>query len=389
MPVGRVGSACSLVVAMCLAPLTVEATAHADLAEPARPVPGVLISRMRMAGPVRAVVVRIDLAIVNIDVVPARTSAPGSTTLRRLSERHEALVAVNGDLSNEGWPAHLLMHDGRLLTSGDERGGAFAFDATGTRGSVVIDRVPITLERLDTEERVSVGRWNGGEAPGRRLGIFSARTAPPTDHPGICSALLRPAGGVNRFRVGSSGCGLTPDSQRTDVVAIAPRASHPGRWLRRLTSGVRIGVRVHTGLPTVSEAFGGSPVLVHRGRVVSQRCGPLPCELHPRTAAGLTRGCLDDAETACRLLLVVVDGRRSGWSTGMTTKQLSHLMLRVGAVEAINFDGGASSQLLVRGQTMSRVAPGARRAVVSAIIVRHVFSVTHPRTPNTDLARAH
>jgi exopolysaccharide biosynthesis protein len=45
-------------------------------------------------------------------------------------------------------------------------------------------------------------------------------------------------------------------------------------------------------------------------------------------------------------------------------------MRRVGAYEAVNLDGGASSQVLVRGRTVNRVAPGARRAVVSALIIR-------------------
>jgi exopolysaccharide biosynthesis protein len=73
--------------------------------------------------------------------------------------------------------------------------------------------------------------------------------------------------------------------------------------------------------------------------------------------------------TACRVVVVLVDGRRLGWSVGMTTDQLARLMRRLGAVEAINLDGGASSQLIVDGRTVNRVAPGARRAVVSALSI--------------------
>lgn len=69
-------------------------------------------------------------------------------------------------------------------------------------------------------------------------------------------------------------------------------------------------------------------------------------------------------------MIVVVDGRRTDWSVGVTTQRLARVMHRLGAFEAVNLDGGASSQLIVRGRTRNRVAPGARRAVVSALIIR-------------------
>jgi exopolysaccharide biosynthesis protein len=113
------------------------------------------------------------------------------------------------------------------------------------------------------------------------------------------------------------------------------------------------------------------PVLVRHRRIVPQRCGALTCALHPRTAIGFSAGCSDAVEASeCRLLVVIVDGRRPRWSIGVTTDRLARLMRRFGASEAVNLDGGASSQVIVDGTTRNRPAPGARRAVVSALIVR-------------------
>jgi hypothetical protein len=247
----------------------------------------------------------------------------------------------------------------------------------------VVGRPLVTAVRLDTEARIGIARWNRGDPPGRRLAVFSAGMSSPTDHPSICSALFRPvgAGGAAiRFRAGASGCGLRHAPEPGDVVAVAQRVSPSGRWLQALAPGTPILVRVETGLPTVSEAFGGTPALVRQGRVVNNRCGPLICKLHPRTAAGLTLGCLDDdATTPCRLLIVIVDGRRSSWSIGMTTEQLARLMVRLGATEAVNLDGGASSQVLIRGRMQNRPAPGARRVVVSALIIRRMPDLADPR----------
>lgn len=86
---------------------------------------------------------------------------------------------------------------------------------------------------------------------------------------------------------------------------------------------------------------------------------------------GLTVGCTDARLwTACELVVVVVDGRRLGWSLGMTTHRLARVMVSFGVEEAVNLDGGASAEARFRHHALNRVSPGARRAVVSALIVR-------------------
>jgi hypothetical protein len=335
------------------------------------PIPGVELRRFHLRGPVRGVVLRIDPSAAGLEAVPARPLG-GYSTLRSVADRYRVIVAINGDMSREGWPAHLLVHDGRLLTSGDAGGAAVALDRTGTRASLLAGQPSIALTRLDTGLRVAVARWNGGDAPGRRLAVYSSAAAPLAGDPAMCSARLRPSGeSGDRFRVAASACGTSIGHGPGHVIASARRGSPSGRWLRALEPGVPIAVRVRAGLPTVAQSFGGMPVLVRHRRIVPQRCGALTCALHPRTAIGFSAGCSDAVEASeCRLLVVIVDGRRPRWSIGVTTDRLARLMRRFGASEAVNLDGGASSQVIVDGTTRNRPAPGARRAVVSALIVR-------------------
>jgi exopolysaccharide biosynthesis protein len=83
-------------------------------------------------------------------------------------------------------------------------------------------------------------------------------------------------------------------------------------------------------------------------------------EPHPRTAAGRT------ADGA--LILMVVDGRQSD-SRGATLDELAELMLEVGAVEALNLDGGGSSTLVVDGTLVNRPTGGtSERQVMSALV---------------------
>ncbi|QDU72991.1 phosphodiester glycosidase family protein [Mucisphaera calidilacus] len=61
-----------------------------------------------------------------------------------------------------------------------------------------------------------------------------------------------------------------------------------------------------------------------------------PARRHPRTAVGT------DA-SGRTLIIAVIDGRRAGWSIGVTLPELAEIMIDAGAMTAINLDGGGSS----------------------------------------------
>lgn len=66
---------------------------------------------------------------------------------------------------------------------------------------------------------------------------------------------------------------------------------------------------------------------------------------HPRTAVGFSR----DSTT---LMLVTVDGR-STTSVGMTLVELADLMKELGAWDALNFDGGGSTTMVIGGRVVN------------------------------------
>jgi exopolysaccharide biosynthesis protein len=93
----------------------------------------------------------------------------------------------------------------------------------------------------------------------------------------------------------------------------------------------------------VEVSTAGAPRVTVSGRQVLVADGDVTVtddtELHPRTAVGI------DTDTG-KVLLVVVDGRSES-STGYTLVQLARLMVRLGAEEALNLDGGGSSTMAV------------------------------------------
>lgn len=93
---------------------------------------------------------------------------------------------------------------------------------------------------------------------------------------------------------------------------------------------------------------------------------------HPRTAAAWT---YDN-----RLLLVVVDGRRTGIATGMNLAELAQTIADLGNVRhAFNFDGGGSSTLWAGGSVRNLPSGGTLRAVANAVVV------ASEALPNSDI----
>lgn len=125
---------------------------------------------------------------------------------------------------------------------------------------------------------------------------------------------------------------------------------------------------LHTGQMTPQEAreknirFGCSfgPVLVSNGEPVSSSV--LLSGVNPRTAIG------QRADGA--VLLLVIEGRQAR-SIGATFEDLSDIMLRYGAVNAYNLDGGSSSNMWFDGEYIGNSASLiGDRAIPTAFLVK-------------------
>jgi exopolysaccharide biosynthesis protein len=85
---------------------------------------------------------------------------------------------------------------------------------------------------------------------------------------------------------------------------------------------------------------------------------------HPRTSVGFSR----DSST---LFIFTVDGR-SQTSVGMTLIELADVMRRLGAWQAMNFDGGGSTTMVIDGTVMNvpTDATGEREVGNALLVVR-------------------
>jgi hypothetical protein len=158
----------------------------------------------------------------------------------------------------------------------------------------------------------------------------------------------------------------------------------PGRLqAERLRPGDRVSIvaRFSPHRGTMRTLVGGWPRIVEGGKNVAPFADSLEGTperfsraRHPRTAVGISR----DSAT---VYLVVVDGRQKA-SAGMTLEELADAMIALGAVEALNLDGGGSTTLVVRDSIVNAPSdPNGERPVGNAIVItRHAKAPLAPRT---------
>jgi hypothetical protein len=118
----------------------------------------------------------------------------------------------------------------------------------------------------------------------------------------------------------------------------------------------------------IHQALGGGPLVVRNGRAVytagedflSSQLAPR----NPRTGIGQRRD--------GRIVMVVVDGRRPGYSVGLTNFELAQALVRLGVVTGSALDSGGSSTMAFDGKLLNRPSDrGGERAVKETLALMY------------------
>ena len=338
---------------------------------------GVVLKKVIEPGPNRVKVLIIDPAVAgDIDVALARPGLGGYARTSSIAMAHNALAAINGDFGlSPGRPGHLFAMDGELVqtTLLGADGKNFAISADETRAWAASPQVDISLFEEDSQRRWTIDRWNKGGVTGSQVAAYSdsgVDVAPPPRS--ACSARLLPAGGmslgpndigvVRNYTVDAMDCQASSMALQGGVVIAAAQSGSGSQNIRGLARGETVRLTWSLGWAGVLDSMGGSPILLHEGRVQVSNCNTYLCQVHPRTAVGIT--------SSGKIIFMVVDGRRSGYSVGMNLVQLANEMKKFGAVEALNLDGGGSTTMWIRGKgVVNRPSDGGERSVTNALLL--------------------
>ncbi len=314
-----------------------------------------------------------DPSRVRLDLGRANDRGVGTEKTSAISARAGALAAVNGgyfrtDGPYKGEPAGVLVRNGKALSEPTRKRPGLAVSNAGRRTRLAVVDVDLRAEVVAADG--ARRRIDGLNRP--RLDDELILFTPEFDR----TTLTGPQGieaTVERGRIAAvaeaaGGAAIPP---KGEVLSAHGRAAE---WVRaHLRPGTRVETRSEIAFrprPAFAPEFvlGGGPRIVRSGRVAGpEDLGPpnpgFTDARHPRTAVGV--------RADGRVLLVTVDGRQPELSVGMSIPELAALLRELGAVEAINMDGGGSTTMVVRGKVVNRPSDlTGERPVGDALLVR-------------------
>jgi hypothetical protein len=270
-------------------------------------------------------------------------------------------------------------------------GGELASEPVDGRSTLILSADPLARPRvaslsfrgsvnvggrsrlLDGVDRVRGLIWgcggHGGDQPTQRPvhGIFCTDASELVQFTPRWGARTPPARSGVEVTVRGDTLGRVHAGGGTPIPADGFVLSGSGDAARFLTRGVRGDqVNVTTSLRTPGGAplliadlagvVSGGPRLVDHGRIAMRTraegferpglYGRFVAARNPRTLAGVT-------DTGA-LLLVTVDGRRPGYSVGVSLPEAARLMKSLGARDALNLDGGGSTTMVFGGRVVNR-----------------------------------
>lgn len=325
------------------------------------------------AGPWRIHVVSVEPGRASsVDVALANDVLPGWERVSSMAKRHGAVAAINADFAaKSGRPVHAFAEDGRLMQTSLAPGLNFSVNAreTETRVNRASERVRFVGPH---GRQTRIGRVNAGASGPHRLALSTRAGSwleqPPTR---ACSARLYRFKRYGftftgfytraRYRVSKVVCRREALSRNGGAVVSARLDGSKADVIRGLHKGDSVFVDWTLGRTGVLDTLGGNTRLVRSGRNVAPNGNGYPYTRNPRTGVGKT--------AAGKVLLVTVDGRQPGYSVGMTFVEFGRLFIRLGASDAMNLDGGGSTEMVVNGEVKNRPSGGRERPQPNALLV--------------------
>ncbi len=326
--------------------------------------------------------------------------AAGREQLHNLANREGAVAAINGDFADfTADPLGLAIQDGELFSETMDyrvclgvQEKSVLMDVLSTTGLLTIagqhgfalngvNRLPGQNEIVVLTPRFArslpikkagiVIRVDNVELPLRVSKEMVGKVAVITPFESGESLPPCPPNSVELVAFGDLGKNLGQVTNRDDKVTLrfdlfaTPTEAERGRYAFR---GKRPGgAELVPKWDKIEQAIGGGPWLLRDGNIavdtLAQRFseGEKFGAVHaPRTAAGVTKD--------GTLLLVTVDGRQA-WSAGVSLGELAALMKRLGAVRAINLDGGGSTSMIVQGGVVNAPSDGRLRSLCNGLLV--------------------
>ena len=342
------------------------------------------IKRGTETEPVKINLLRLDLTKVRLDVVHAMDAAIGTETTSSIATRHGAFAAINAGFFRldksifAGDAAGVLMIDGRLLSeSANNRIALFI--------SNKLKQTEVSFAHLNINELFIIKKKDfhfsgiNRQSKGDELIKFTSYFHPTTLTENHGLEIVVRNGKITEINDGKDNSPIPKDGF---IISAS------GKMREQILPFVKVGRKIKfrtavtfeakdsfpntesrqtsIAFSTAEDITNGVPQLIKNGKIEitweQEKSSKSFVETrHPRTAVAK----LKDG----KFLMVTVDGRQKE-SVGMNLNELAALLLELGAVNAMNLDGGGSTTMFAGGKVVNNPSDKeGERKVSDAILV--------------------
>ena len=301
------------------------------------------------------------------------TETPVKMATRNTRPGHEVVAAVNGDFfmtapTNEvGLPVSGQVRSQELVLSSHNR-ACLVLDGNNRP---YIDRLSFTGKVTGGDHSFALNLVNrmryAYEDIAANQSFLFTRSYGPVTYDGSSSGkmvLLRPAEDAFAWRAnGTEHCviedifdaqGSTTIPDGKAILWLKGTYANQTSWMNvGDVLDISFGLTLNNGPKDIDimQLIGGSNHIIMQNGQFKEDWA----ERHPRTAIGFNAD-------STRLYFVVVDGRHMT-SVGVTLKEMKGIFDALGAVNAVNLDGGGSSCMVVNDEVLNHPSDGPVRAV--------------------------
>jgi exopolysaccharide biosynthesis protein len=292
------------------------------------------------------------------------------------SEENYVIAGINGDyFDKNGAPTDLTVHNGEVVTTNTTTKSERTIFGLDSNGQAMIGNPDIYVGiTVNGQKPYSINSINKRRDAGHLVlytPYFASNTM--TNELGTEVVLTNIQGKLN-------GNGTVNATVKEIIKGVGSAKLQEGEWvlsghaagseyLQALKQGDTVQLTLNydqANWSHVHQAIGGRYQLVKNGVTQSFNISGA----HPRTAIGI--------KADGSVFAIVVDGRQKS-SVGLTLSDLAKVMKDFGAVEAMTFDGGGSSAMVIKegekpATTVNQPSDGKERSVSNSLLILGKYS---------------
>ncbi|HBY19909.1 MAG: hypothetical protein A2Y24_03165 [Clostridiales bacterium GWE2_32_10] len=318
-------------------------------------------------------VLKVDYSKDYIDVVPLYSKdvyGKRDTITNMMKDKPSYIAGVNADFfdmrSNLSYPIGTLVEDGKLLATSNVNEGCNNYATVFlTKDSPFIDFFDVNMKFYANDNLIfnikHLNKITNFDVP---VVIDNSNLMKDTNEiDALYKGLYKIVVENNVITKFSTKGEVVKIPENGYVIVMKEKAIFEKSKILAIGQNARLDINTSINTDKVKYAISGSVKILENGQVVNR--GVPNTGKNPRTAIGITK---DN-----KIILLAIDGR-SNESIGVTHEELATLIESYGAYNALNFDGGGSTTMVLKSQegtldVINKVSDGTQRKVINGLAV--------------------